>query len=342
MLSPGVIEYREVSVPHLIKGDQILLRIEKIGICGSDIHVNHGLHPSTPYPVVQGHEYSATVMAVGSDVKGIEVGMKATGRPQLVCGECAPCKRGQYNVCQNLKVQGFQADGVAQDLFVIDQDRIVIIPDNVDLMQGAMIEPCAVGAHATSRIENIKDKNVVISGAGTIGNLVAQFAKIRGAAKVAISDFSTYRLEVAKKCGIEYTIDLKSETFQEGVNRAFGKEGFQIGFEAAGVESSLTNIISNVEKGGDVVILGVYSKNPVVNMFHVGEHELKLTGTMMYLHKDYLEAVEMISKRGIILEPLISKVFPFSEYAAAYKYIDTEGDKSMKVIIDLENEGNYE
>ena len=115
MLSPGVIEHREVPEPGKLQANEILLRIKKIGICGSDIHVYHGKHPATPYPVVQGHEYSGIVVAVGRSVIKVLPGMKATGRPQLVCGECGPCRRGQYNACQKLKVQGFQAPGVAQD-----------------------------------------------------------------------------------------------------------------------------------------------------------------------------------------------------------------------------------
>ena len=127
MISPGVIEYREIPEPGQLKENEVLLRIKRIGVCGSDIHVFHGKHPATPYPVVQGHEYSAIVEAVGTKVTKVKPGMKATARPQLVCGECGPCKRGQYNACQKLKVQGFQAPGVAQDLFVVTggQDRCI-------------------------------------------------------------------------------------------------------------------------------------------------------------------------------------------------------------------------
>lgn len=188
MISPGVIEFRDIAEPGRLKENEILLRIKKIGVCGSDIHVFHGKHPATTYPVVQGHEYSAIVEAVGQNVTKVSRGMKATARPQLVCGECGPCKRGQYNACQKLKVQGFQAPGVAQDLFVVPEDRIVPIPENMTLEQGAMIEPAAVGAHSTGRTSGLKGKNVVVSGAGTIGNLVAQFAIARGAAKVLITD----------------------------------------------------------------------------------------------------------------------------------------------------------
>jgi len=335
MVSPGIIEYHEIPEPGPLKDNEILLEIKKIGVCGSDVHVFHGNHPATPYPVVQGHEYSAIVKAIGKNVTRVIPGMKATARPQLVCGECGPCKRGQYNACQKLKVQGFQAHGVAQDLFVVPEERIVAIPDSMTLEQGAMIEPAAVGAHSTNRSSGLEGKNVVVSGAGTIGNLVAQFAKVRGAGKVLITDISDYRLKVARQCGISATLNVKESSFEKGIKTYFGEEGFQVGFEAAGVQPSLDVLVQFVEKGGDIVILGVYSPNPVVNMFYLGEHELNVYGSMMYRHEDYEAAVEMIASGKIITTPLLTNRFPFNNYLGAYKFIEKQGDKCMKVIIDL-------
>jgi L-iditol 2-dehydrogenase/threonine 3-dehydrogenase len=335
MVSPGIIEYHEIPEPGPLKNNEILLEIKKIGVCGSDIHVFHGNHPATPYPVVQGHEYSAIVKATGENVTKVKPGMKATARPQLVCGECGPCKRGQYNACQKLRVQGFQAPGVAQDLFVVPEDRIVAFPYSMTLEQGAMIEPAAVGAHSTNRISGLKGKNVVVSGAGTIGNLVAQFALARGAGKVLITDLSDYRLNIARQCGIGGTLNVNDISFEEGVRSFFGGEGFQVGFEAAGVQSSLDVLMQFVEKGGDIVILGVYSRNPVVNMFYLGEHELNVYGSMMYRHEDYEAAVKMIASGKIITAPLLTNSFPFNKYLDAYKFIEKQGDKCMKVMIDL-------
>ena len=335
MISPGVIEHREVPKPEVLKDNEVLLRIKKIGVCGSDIHVFHGEHPATPYPVIQGHEYSAIVEAVGANVKKAQPGMKVTARPQLVCGKCGPCRKGQYNACQELKVQGFQAPGVAQDYFIVPEDRLIVLPDSLSLDQGAMIEPAAVGAHSTSRSTNLKGKNVVVAGAGTIGNLVAQFAKARGARKVLITDVSNYRLEKARECGIDSTLNVLEVPFEEGIKSCFGEEGFQVGFEAAGAQATLDYLMANVEKGGDIVILGVYGKNPTVNMFYLGEHELNVFGSMMYRHEDYEEAVSMMASGQITTEPLITKHFPFGEYLEAYHYIEEQKEKSMKVMIDL-------
>ena len=338
LLEPRKIEFRDVPAPKAedLKSHQVLLKIRRIGICGSEIHSYHGQHPATFYPVVQGHEYSAEVVAVGTAVTVCRPGDYVTGRPQLVCGECNPCRRGQYNVCEHLRVQAFQADGTAQDYFVIDDDRVVVLPEGMSLDYGAMVEPSAVGAHATARAGDLKGKNVVVSGAGTIGNLVAQFAMARGARRVLITDISDQRLEIARRCGIADTLNVSRTPLKEGVKQLFGDEGYQVGFEVAGVESSIRSLMETIEKGSTIVVVAVFAKDPALSMFYLGEHELSLVGTMMYRHEDYLTAVREISSGRVNLQPLISNRFPFERYDDAYKFIDASRGAAMKVIIDLD------
>lgn len=337
LLAPKHIEFREVEAPKAeqLEPHQVLINVKRIGICGSEIHSYHGLHPATFYPVVQGHEYSATVVAVGSAVSVCKPGDQITARPQLVCGQCEPCKRGQYNVCEHLRVEAFQADGVAQDYFVTTDDRVVVLPEGMSLDYGAMIEPSAVGAHATNRTD-VAGKNVVVSGAGAIGNLVAQFCKARGAKKVLITDVSDFRLEKAKACGIEHTANVMKTPLKEAVREVFGDEGYQVGFEVAGVESSVRSLMETIEKGSDIVIVAVFAKDPALSMFYLGEHELRLIGTMMYRHEDYCTAVDFVSRGLVNLEPLISNRFAFEQYNEAYQYIEENKMTTMKVIVDLE------
>lgn len=336
LVSPKNIVFKDIEAPKAedLKAHQVLIRVMRIGICGSEIHSYHGLHPATFYPVVQGHEFSAVVVAVGEGVTCCKPGDNITARPQLVCGECGPCQRGQYNVCEHLRVEAFQADGVAQDYFVTTDDRVVVLPEGMSLDYGAMIEPSAVGAHATSRTE-VKGKNVVVSGAGAIGNLVAQFCMARGANKVLITDISDLRLQKAKECGIPYTANVMQKSMKEAVQEVFGDEGYQVGFEVAGVESSVRSLMETIEKGSDIVIVAVFAKDPSLSMYFLGEHELRLIGTMMYRHEDYQTAVDFVSRGIIHLEPLISNRFAFEQYAEAYQYIDDNRASTMKVIIDV-------
>lgn len=337
LVEPKHIEFKEVAEPKAadLTAHQVLVNIKRIGICGSEIHSYHGLHPATFYPVVQGHEYSGVVMAVGSEVTVCKPGDHITARPQLVCGKCNPCKRGQYNVCEHLRVQAFQADGAAQDFFVVDDDRVAKLPEGMSLDYGAMIEPSAVGAHASNRTD-VKGKNVVVSGAGTIGNLIAQFCIARGAKNVLITDVSDLRLAKARECGIKHTLNIIKKTLKEAAQELFGEEGYQVGFEVAGVEVSIRSLMETIEKGSDIVVVAVFAKDPALSMFYLGEHELRLIGSMMYRHEDYLTAIDYVNKGIVNLKPLVSNRFAFEEYDDAYKFIDTHRETSMKVLIDFE------
>lgn len=337
LTEPYNVILRDVPAPRELKPNELLLKIHRVGVCGSDVHMYYGKHPfANTYPMVQGHEYGGEIVRVGSAVTEFSPGMKATARPHLVCGQCAPCRKGQYNVCQNLRVEGCAGpEGSAQEYFIIPEDRAVHIPDSVTYDQVAMIEPIAVGAHSTRRPGSLEGKNVVVTGAGTIGNLVAQFAVARGAKKVLITDLVDSKLQIATQCGIHATANLSKENFAAAVQRVFGSEGFQVGFEAAGVQSALTDMIAGVENGGTVVIIGVYVKNPVVNMGFLGEHELNVLGSMMYRHEDYIEAVEMVAKGIIKTQPLITHHFPFEQYHDAYKFIESHSDQAVKVMIDV-------
>jgi L-iditol 2-dehydrogenase/threonine 3-dehydrogenase len=335
MTEPGHIEFNEVDAPVAGPGE-ILLRVKKIGVCGSDIHVWHGLHPFTPYPVVQGHEFSAVVEAVGEGVSKVKPGMKATAAPQKVCGVCNPCKRGDYHICDELKVRGFQAPGCAQDLFVVPEERIVAIPDSLSFEQGALIEPVSVAAHSTSRIKTLEGRNVVVLGAGTIGNLVAQGARCRGAKKVLITDLSDFRLKKALEANVDATCNVGQEDFADKVQDVFGDEGFDVAFECAGVEASLDAAVQHIQKGGDIVVVGVYGDRPRVDMSVVGDRELSLMGTLMYQQNDYEQAVEWIAGGAMITEPLVTGHFPFEQYEEAYHFIEKEGDTTLKIVIDLD------
>lgn len=349
MTSPGVIELRDVAEPAPGPGE-VLLRIKRIGVCGSDVHVWHGKHPFTTYPVVQGHEFSAVVEAVGEGVKGIVPGAKATATPQLVCGECRPCKRGDYHICDSLKVQGFQAPGCAQELFKTDAEKVVALPESFTFEQGALVEPASVAAHATGRAARyglsqtaevgsspeqlLKGRNVVVVGAGPIGNLMGQAARVRGAG-VLVTDMSDYRLEVARQCGLVGVSNARQEALSDAAARVFGEDGFDLAFECAGAEDAFAQLVEAIEKGGTIMSVGLFQQKPRVHMSMVCEHELCLLGTLMYQKTDYEQAVRWIHEGLIRTGPLDSRHFPFERYAEAYRFIEEQGEKSVKVFVDL-------
>jgi L-iditol 2-dehydrogenase len=333
MTAPGQIEIGEAPVPVPGPG-QVLLRIQRIGVCGSDIHVFHGKHPYTSYPVVQGHEFSALVAAVGPGVQGVTVGSKVTAMPQIVCGQCGPCLRGDEHICDALRVQGFQAPGCAQELWVTAADKIVKLPDSFSFEQGALVEPVSVAVHAIQRAGQLTGRRAVVLGAGPIGNLVGQAARAAGA-QVLITDLSEHRLEVARRCGLGATSNPAREDLATASRRVFGAQGFDLAFECVGVEATLDAAVANLAKGGTLIVVGVFGDKPRVDLGLVQDRELRIAGTLMYQRPDYEQAVAWIASGDIVTEPLMSEHFAFADYLQAYRYIDQKRDQTMKVFIDV-------
>ena len=334
MMAPGQIQFRDVPVPE-VQPDQIKVKMKRIGVCGSDIHVYHGKHPYTSYPVVQGHEVSAEVVEVGSQVTNVSVGDKVTIQPQVVCGKCYPCTHGRYNVCEELKVMGFQTTGMASEYFVTDAKKAVKLPDDMSWDHGAMIEPLAVAVHAVRLAGDMTGKKAVVLGGGPIGNLVAQTIKAMGAEDVLLSELSQYRLETARKCGIK-AVDMKKQDLLEAIETNFGKDRADYIFECVGISETMNQAIQYARKGSTIVVVGVFSDFGNINMGLVQDHELTLKGSAMYREEDYIKAIELVNKGLIEFDALITHHVPFQEYKRAYEIIDEQKDKAMKVIIDMD------
>ncbi|PKL28377.1 MAG: alcohol dehydrogenase [Spirochaetae bacterium HGW-Spirochaetae-2] len=333
MTAPGVIELREVPVPEAQK-DTVVVEIAYIGVCGSDIHVYHGKHPYTSYPVVQGHEVSGKVVAVGPEVKDIKVGDRVTIEPQVACGTCYPCTHGLYNICNNLKVLGFQTTGTASDYFAISEHHIVKLPDGMDYRFGAMIEPLAVGVRAVQKAGDVKDKQILIIGAGPIGNLVAQTVKAMGASKVMVSDVNSLRLEKALACGIDVAVNVKEEKLIVAIEREFGAERrADIIFDCAGVQPAISSAVSVARKGSDIVVVAVYEGVPQVDLAYINECEIRIIGTARYNFDDFKTAIRLVGDGLINLEALITDVYEMPEYLEAYRKIATTPDSTMKVLV---------
>lgn len=335
MTAPGVIEFREVPIPKPASG-QVLVKIKRIGICGSDIHVYHGTHPYTSYPVTQGHELSAKVIELGSDVTNFKVGDRVTIEPQVYCGKCYPCTHGRYNLCEHLKVMGFQTTGTASEYFAVDASKVTPIPDSLSYDEGAMIEPLAVTIHAAKRFPDMKNANVVILGCGPIGLLLLQSVKAFGASKALVTDVSDYRLGLARQLGADFAINTRREDFGEALVKAFGNDKADVIYDCAGNDVTMDQAIQNARKGSTIILVAVFGKRANVDLAKLNDSELDLNTSMMYRHEDYVDAIRFVGEGKIQLKPLMSRHFAFSDYQKAYEYIDANRETTMKILIDVD------
>lgn len=335
MTAPKQITFQEVEIPKP-QANQVLVKIKRIGICGSDIHVYHGTHPFTSYPVTQGHEVSAKVVELGEGVTGLAVNQKVTIEPQVYCGECYPCRHGKYNLCEKLKVMGFQTTGTASEYFAVDASKVTPLPEELSYDEGAMMEPLAVTVHAAKRFGEMEGAKVAILGCGPIGILLAQSCKALGAEQVMITDISDYRLELAKKCGADFVVNTKEKDFGEALLKNFGPDKADVIYECAGSDITMNQAIRYARKGSVIILVAVFGKMANVDLAVLNDHELDLNTTMMYRHEDYVEAIRLVKEGKIQLKPLMSKHFAFKDYQAAYDYIDNNRETTMKVLVDID------
>ena len=325
MSSPGVIQFGEAPAPSAGPG-QVLLRVQApCGVCGSDVHVYHGKHPFTPYPVVPGPR---VLRPRRSDRRGRPQREgrqhRVTATPQEVCGTCRPCLRGDYHICDSLKVRGFQAPGCAQDLFVTeDRRRSSRCRESFTFEQGALVEPVAVGVHSVSRAGSVEGRNVAVLGAGPIGNSPRARSPRAAGARTLITDISEFRLGVARGMRPRPARRTRSRRyFATAAARVFGKQGFDVAFECAGVEETINAAIGAIQKGGTIVLVGVYGEKPRLEVGLVQDRELNLVGTLVYKYRGLHPGGRTDAPGGVITAPLDSSHFPFAQYPDAYRFID--------------------
>lgn len=329
------IEFEDVSIPK-INDEQVLIKIRCFGVCGSDMQIYHGKHKYMTFPVVLGHEIAAEIVKIGNNVKGFSVGDKVTLEPQVVCGECYPCEIGRFNVCEHLKVLGVHLDGCACEYFAADPWNLHKCPDDLPDATIALVEPLAVAIGSVKRGGNYEGANVVVVGAGPIGNLTAQAAKALGARSVIITDINQTRLDYAKQCGIKHCKNTKERTLKDVIEETFGKRKADIIIDCAATETTFTTILEAARPCSTIVISGNFKSPVEFEVPMIQRQEITMTGHMMYVKEDFVDAIHFLAEDKIKVNGFITQRFNIRDYDKALKFIDEHPDEVMKVLIEIE------
>lgn len=324
----------ENFIPEDPRADQVRLRVMHCGICGSDIHAYFNEHPFIKLPAIPGHECSAIVEKLGESVTNLRIGQPVTFIPQLTCGKCYNCRNGRYNICDDLKVIGAQADGAMAELFNVDAGLVLPLPESIDLKDAALVEPLAVAVHATKLAGNILGENVLILGAGTIGLFLTQVAKMAGAGNVIVTDLFDFRLDLAGSLGADHLINPKQTVLTKNeLRRMLGGGDIGVVFEAVGVEQTIRQAIELPRKGGKVLVVGVFGQDSKVNMGLVQDREITIQGSLMYLREDFVDAISFLSRRSVKASPIITNTFNAEEAPEAFSTAATSKGNCVKVLV---------
>lgn len=336
LTGPYTIELQEAPIPT-ITDSEVLLKVLFVGICGSDIQMYHGKHKYMTFPVVFGHELSASIVKTGKDVTGFEAGELVTVQPQIYCGKCYPCLSGRFNVCEQLKVQGVHSDGYMAQFVAVDPKFLHKCARGMNPQQVALVEPLAVGVGAVKRAPNYQGANVLVVGAGTIGNMTAQAAKALGAAKVMVSDINVKKLALAKECGIDVAVNVAETNLKDAIDEHFGMRKADIILDAAATRSGFKSILEVARRSSSVVITGNYKDPLEVEMPLIQRQEITLYGHMMYVREDFEDAISFIRDGKIHTDGFITAVYPFRKTLDAFHYIDEFPNDFMKILVDVQD-----
>ena len=333
MPRPGEILYRDVEKPSPYPGS-VVIKVARIGICGSDLHVFLGKHPLVRFPLVQGHEFSGYIDAVGDGVSGLSSGDLVTVQPAVGCGVCPRCVEGVFAQCDDLRFIGGALEGGGSEFFLVDARHAVKMPKGVSADDAAMVEPLSVAVHAVKKASPLQGKDVLVIGGGPIGNLTAQAARLFVPGKIVVLEKDTFRADVLRRLGFDAP-KVSGGLDAAAVRSWFDERAPDIVFECVGNEITTNLAISTVRRGGQVVVMGVYGSPPKVDMILVQDKEIIMKGSLMYTWDDYRDAVTLIDEHRVNVGILQTHHVPFAKWIDGYRLLTDNSVGVLKVLVDV-------
>ena len=336
MLGIGKMGFEEREIPK-VKDDEVLVKLEYVGICGSDLHYYEtgaiGDYVVEP-PFVLGHEPGGTVVEVGKNVKHLKVGDRVALEPGKTCGHCEFCKTGRYNLCSDVVFFATPpVDGVFQEYVAHEAELCFKLPDNVSTLEGALIEPLAVGFHAAIQGDAHLGQKAVVMGAGCIGLVSMMALKARGVSEVYVVDITEKRLEKALELGATGVINGAKEDVLERVKELTDGAGMDLVIETAGTEITTRQAIHMAKKGSNIVLVG-YSKTGEMTlpMSLVLDKELTFKTVFRYRHI-YPMAIDAVAAGKVNLKGIVTDVFRLDEAQKAMDYSVNNKADIVKAVI---------
>ena len=333
-------KYRQLEVAETANPktgeDEVLIRVEACGICGSDVHGYDGSSGRRIPPIVMGHEAAGTIVEVGSGVRGLHQGDRVTLDSTVYCGQCANCLRGQMNLCDQRQVLGvscgeYRRAGAFAE-YVSAPARIVHkLPDSISFPEASMLEAVAVAMHAVSLAETPPDSAALVIGAGTIGLLILQALRATGCSSVFITDVDSTRLKLAKELGATETILADADTLAR-ISSLTGGTGVDVALEAVGRTETIKTAIQCVRKGGTVVLVGNISPEVAIPLQVVVSRQIRLQGSCAS-SGEYPRAIELMAKGAINVKPLISAIAPLEDGPRWFERLYAHEPNLMKVVL---------
>lgn len=330
--APGEVAFQDVKPPP-VGPDDIKIRVKIVTLCGSDLHIFKGKHPSAKLPVPVGHEISGEIIEIGSRVSHLRIGERVAIEPVIVCGDCHYCLRGQYSFCTNISFQYRQGQGGITPFFVVPAKWAHILSDSLSYTEGAMMEPLSVAIHAVRMSRPGLEHTSAIFGAGAIGLLVLQVLRNSGAGDVYMVDVNNYRLETAIELGASQGLNNREVNVLQEISNYTADLGVDRSFEAVGMEVTLIQALKVLKNGGTATLVGLFEQ-PTVNLPTnlIVQKEIALIGSQGYCW-DFQTAIRFAAQKRVDLMRLVTHQIPFDRVSEAFEILLDPNSKAIKIAI---------
>ncbi len=331
---PGL-ELRQVPVPEP-KAGEVLIKIHKTAICGTDVHIYNWdpwAQDHIKAPMTIGHEYVGEVAALGEGVTGLTIGQRVSGEGHLTCHKCRNCHSGNIQWCKDTVSVGVDRDGAFAEYLCIPQENVIKIDESIPEEIVAFFDALGNATH-TALMFDLIGEDVLITGAGPIGIMAAGICKFAGARRVVITDINDYRLELARKMGVDAAVNTMNEDLNKVMKDLGLVEGFDVGLEMSGNGMALQQMIGSMRNGGKISLLGISNKPVSMDMNTIIGKGLTLQG--IYGRKmDTWHQMAYMVQGGLDMSPIITHRFHYTEFEKGFEAMNS--GKSGKVVLSWED-----
>lgn len=329
---PGKIEIREIPMPEVKEGEA-LLKVKYVGICGADLASYTGNQPFTTYPRIPGHEFSAEIIEIPENDRGLKAGDIVTCNPYFNCGECYSCKRGYVNCCTDNQTMGVQRDGAFCEYIAMPIERIYD-GKGLSAQELALVEPFSISQHAVSRAEIKKSDTVLVIGAGPIG-LFALIAAKQKCKRIVVADILDNRLELAKEYGADAVVNTKDISLIEFTDKYTDGNGFDVCIEACGAPETFLGCIDCCAFAGNVILIGNGKRE--TNFVHsvILKKELNIHGSRNALKDDFMSNIELVSSGKADVMKMVSGIYDLNNATEAFEALKNNNGTLAKLLIKI-------
>lgn len=321
----------DVEKPVIEKPEEVLVKVKRVGICGSDMHIYHGTNPLATYPRIAGHEVAGEVVEIGEAVTTVKVGDHVVIEPIRYCGECYACRKGRPNVCEHLSVFGVHEDGGMREYVVLPEKQLHAVNPSLDWDEIVLAEPYSIGAQAVWRGSVSEGETVLIQGCGPIGICILKMAKLRGA-KVFMTDIKDERLAFAKKNGADDVIHAINESIVERVMELTDGEGPNVVIDAVCLPSTFQLSVDIVSPAGTVVVLGFDERPSEISQLPITKKEVTIVGSRLQTNQ-FGKVVSLLNEGKLKGSGLITHKFPLEKVQEAFSFVEQNPDQVRKAVI---------